>query len=74
MNRGDLSTEQCNNYKDWIRLKFELKWLKNRCLLMSNYRDLNTRTARSLFQLVIHAIPELGHANSGIIDKQTTVS
>jgi transposase len=37
-----------------IRLQLELKGLKNRYLLMSNYRDLNAQEEQELTQLFHH--------------------
>jgi transposase len=45
-----------------IRLQIELKGLKNRCLLMSNYRDLNAQEQQELAQL-FHRSPSLAIAH-----------
>jgi transposase len=46
-----------------IRLQLELKGLKNRCLLMSNYRDLNAQEQQELSQLFHHRSPSLAIAH-----------
>lgn len=46
-----------------IRLKLELKGLKNRCLLMSNYRDLNSLERQELAEL-LHRSPSLAIAHA----------
>jgi transposase len=46
-----------------IPLKLELKGLKNRCLLMSNYRDLNAEEQQQLAEL-LHLSPSLAIAHN----------
>ena len=45
-----------------IRLQLELKGLKNRCLLMSSYRDLDAQDQQELSQL-FHRSPSLAIAH-----------